>query len=203
MSCFAKFMESINHVSINKLDRILYNIKKRSDGVFATDISNTKNDEVILSVQYTIKLSTGSTISACIEIPWFTKNELIRILKQTIYLENNIIINESDVTETVNDYHAKGYFEKIVNLDLNVEVFNEAHPHLVILCNILYAIHKITQNVNFSIMIMLVVLERIYYDISYTSEDILKIREYLSSPNREYFSNDIYEILEKRLNRNE
>lgn len=188
---------------MNKLDRILNSIEKRSDGVFATDISNTKNDEVILSVQYTIELSTGSTISACIGIPWFTKNELIRILKQSIYLENSIIINESDVTETINDYHAKGYFEKIINLDLNVEVFSEARLDLTILCNILYVIHKITQNVNFSIMIMLVVLERIYYDISYTSGDILKIREYLSSPNREYFSTKIYEILEKRLNQNE
>lgn len=188
---------------MNKLDRILTSIEKRSDGAFTIDISAVKNDEVVLTVQYTIKLSTGSTVSAYIEIPWFTKNELIRILKHSIYLENSIIINESDVTETINDYHAKGYFEKIVNLDLNVEVFNETHPHLVILCNILYAIHKITQNVNFSIMIMLVVLERIYYDISYTSEDILKIREYLSSPNREYFSTKIYEILEKRLNQNE
>lgn len=188
---------------MNKLDRILTNIEKRADGVFATDISDVKNDEVVLTVPYTIRLSTGSTISACIEIPWFTKNELIRILKQSIYLENSIIINESDVTETINDYHAKGYFEKIVNLDLSVEVFNETHPHLVILCNLIYEIYKITQNVNFSIMIMLVVLERIYYDISYTSEDILKIREYLSNPNREYFNTKIYEILEKRLNQNE
>lgn len=187
---------------MNKLDRILTSIEKRSDGAFATDISAVKNDEVVLTIDYTIKLSTGSTISACIEIPWFTKNELIRILKHSIYLENNIIINESDVTETINDYHSKGYFEKIVSIELNVEVFNETHPHLVILCNLIYEIYKITQNVNFSIMIMLVVLERIYYDISYTSEDILKIREYLSSPNREYFSTKIYEILEKRLNQN-
>ena len=189
--------------NMNKLDRILTSIEKRANGAFATDISAAKNDEVTLMVHYTLKISADSTIPVCIEIPWFTKNELIRILKQSIYLGNNVIIDESNVTETINDYHAKGYFEKIVNLDLTVEVFNEANPNLIILRNVIYEIYKITQNVNFSIIIMLVVLERIYYDISYTSEDILKIREYLSSPNREYFSNEIYNILEKRLKRNE